>query len=1046
MQEVIENSRVAKAREQAREQDAKQNADKIIQGLEALDESHANRAIWELIQNACDVSTECEVIIDFSNQLFKFSHNGKPFTPKQLNSLIKQVSSKSTVDENEVGQFGTGFITTHCFGRKVIIDTVLEDEGFFKVKEFEIDRNAADSNELKVKLKEQEENVYKILRDEPLQQEPSQQTSFTYIAESDYEKENIAKAQSSLEEVIPYVLVFNNKLKKVRIIYDTGAQRQYIKNLPEDIEGVWHTKIQMDSDTNTSVFTLKSEDEQTVVALPLSSLQEATPPSDNLSRLFIHFPLIGTQNWGSNFIIHSKRFAPAERRDGIYVRSNNPSRKEKEESNTKVIEEATQLIFQYLDRYSPEICNPIYFAPVHFEIGDDESPADKYYQTLKAQWVSKMVSLPLVETNCDSGRICPNQAVFLSSELITEDDETFDALYKLACEFYKDRLPVKSVCKEWTSTVCNWDDKVDFISFEGLCDRIASIGNLDAFDKAGLQAFYSYIKEQKRIELFSSYKLLPNTKGNFHNKEQLKNATRLPGELLDISYGLIEEESRSFIHPDFVLGFDFESFDKKSYYEKLKLLNSKYNDVGEIFPENIRNSYIRFCSIYANDQVEGTRRRLMPLICDFYDIEHREQFMPNPDDDKIEFDEVPLRGLIKNVLLDISKRPDEDSEFLNNYKDQLLFILITVFEQKALRDSVANLKVYPNQLGDFCILDELEVECPTFKGYADSEDIKDLYEEVVGTNIRSKLLHDDFVTLLNSEDRIYKGSTIGGEIEAELSDEKIEADSSKKKYKKNIISLLSGNKELENIFPVINSKKAEFMLSEITEGGIKDDVFSFLNLRHDQIKGLGKLIAKGGIDTLINKAETEILIKERQDYTLRMSQKIGLHIEKLIKESLEVDLQVDYVCPERLADVEVDGVQNGQDIIIKIDAKNFYFIEVKTRWSTNDSVRMSKNQLRQAYDEKDRYALCAINLGGNDKTIEEKLKIESLNEIMGKIRVLTNIGERVSSILEKAYEIKDSNKEFSVEISRGTVPQKLIDEGYSLPDFIDKLKEGLEKS
>src|SRR5947209_5138631 len=108
------------AKEESARADMKQHADKLIQGFEKLDESHGKRAVWELVQNACDLSDNCEIVIDFSKDLFSFSHNGKPFISRTLISLIKQVSSKSTENKNEVGQFGTGFITTHSFGKKFV--------------------------------------------------------------------------------------------------------------------------------------------------------------------------------------------------------------------------------------------------------------------------------------------------------------------------------------------------------------------------------------------------------------------------------------------------------------------------------------------------------------------------------------------------------------------------------------------------------------------------------------------------------------------------------------------------------------------------------------------------------------------------------------------------------------------------------------------------------------------------------------------------------------------------------------------------------------
>ncbi|MGH2644392.1 MAG: sacsin N-terminal ATP-binding-like domain-containing protein [Chitinophagaceae bacterium] len=143
--------------------DMKQHADKLIHGFEGDDHTHSRRAIWELVQNARDLSDDCEIEIAYTESDISFTHNGKPFTSNTLLSLIKQVSSKSddkftkTTDESEVpevGQYGTGFITTHAFGKRFVLNGSLHVAGntYITLKGFEVDRNAKSSPELASKL------------------------------------------------------------------------------------------------------------------------------------------------------------------------------------------------------------------------------------------------------------------------------------------------------------------------------------------------------------------------------------------------------------------------------------------------------------------------------------------------------------------------------------------------------------------------------------------------------------------------------------------------------------------------------------------------------------------------------------------------------------------------------------------------------------------------------------------------------------------------------------------------------------------------------
>lgn len=77
------------------------------------------RAIWEMVQNARDVSAgSCRIVFTRREKEFEFKHDGLPFTNYTLDSLILQTSSKVRMDIDQVGQYGTGFLTTHCLGRE----------------------------------------------------------------------------------------------------------------------------------------------------------------------------------------------------------------------------------------------------------------------------------------------------------------------------------------------------------------------------------------------------------------------------------------------------------------------------------------------------------------------------------------------------------------------------------------------------------------------------------------------------------------------------------------------------------------------------------------------------------------------------------------------------------------------------------------------------------------------------------------------------------------------------------------------------------------
>jgi HSP90 family molecular chaperone len=100
---------------------------KISQRLDSLPEidSISERWVWELIQNAKDAGSEfgkIKIKLDIYDDRLIFSHNGSPFTFKNLNSLAFHYSAKEDENHNDLqttGKYGTGFMVTYVISKKV---------------------------------------------------------------------------------------------------------------------------------------------------------------------------------------------------------------------------------------------------------------------------------------------------------------------------------------------------------------------------------------------------------------------------------------------------------------------------------------------------------------------------------------------------------------------------------------------------------------------------------------------------------------------------------------------------------------------------------------------------------------------------------------------------------------------------------------------------------------------------------------------------------------------------------------------------------------
>ncbi|WP_151707546.1 sacsin N-terminal ATP-binding-like domain-containing protein, partial [Acinetobacter sp. TUM15064] len=312
MQNINRNEILENAKTESELSDLKQHADKMIRGFESFNNFSSNRAVWELVQNACDLTTECEVVLDYKDG-FSFTHNGKPFTTKSFISLIKQVSGKYGEETNipEVGKYGTGFLTTHTFGRKFRINSTLEaNNTFFEIKDFLIDRSPKEWKTLSENIRTQKENVYELIQKGASLANPEIKTTFTFLPETDQERNYIAESSKDLEDYIPIVLTINDRLKKVKIVLnDSETSFERIKKIKvENDKGIelYKTTISKNG-TNKIIYSIIETDDQIEVILPINENLELFQFSERIARLFLYYPLIGSEDFGLNFVINCNK-------------------------------------------------------------------------------------------------------------------------------------------------------------------------------------------------------------------------------------------------------------------------------------------------------------------------------------------------------------------------------------------------------------------------------------------------------------------------------------------------------------------------------------------------------------------------------------------------------------------------------------------------------------------------------------------------------------------------------------------------------------------
>src|SRR5688572_7240783 len=104
----------------------------VLKHLHALEDKRSlvlSRWVWELLQNARDAASSAKPVavrVAMDDGTLRITHNGKPFALSEIAHLIYHGSTKQNLDDN-LGRFGSGFISTHLINREVRVRGLLAD-------------------------------------------------------------------------------------------------------------------------------------------------------------------------------------------------------------------------------------------------------------------------------------------------------------------------------------------------------------------------------------------------------------------------------------------------------------------------------------------------------------------------------------------------------------------------------------------------------------------------------------------------------------------------------------------------------------------------------------------------------------------------------------------------------------------------------------------------------------------------------------------------------------------------------------------------------
>ena len=313
-------------------------AQAVFKHLDRIEDNRAAlgaRWIWELLQNARDAATRqgVRIWIRVTQTEFRFEHDGKPFASEEIAHLVYHGSTKIE-DFEDIGQFGSGFLTTHLLSRIVRVAGRLEDSNRFG---FSLDRSGGTVEQLRDAM-DRSWTAFEQSVVSP-HSAPDSTTSFAYEITEPRGRQLAEAGLEDLRRCGPLSLAFCPEIS--HIVVETSSGNWNLSRNSRGEDGVLSFQYSEDGQALSRFVAVAEGEDECCAALQLSTSEsglQVDPAQVTAAKLFILFPLIGSERMGLPATVNSRRFKPREDRDGIVLAGDSPGAHE----NRRLLEESVR--------------------------------------------------------------------------------------------------------------------------------------------------------------------------------------------------------------------------------------------------------------------------------------------------------------------------------------------------------------------------------------------------------------------------------------------------------------------------------------------------------------------------------------------------------------------------------------------------------------------------------------------------------------------------------------------------------------------------------
>lgn len=583
----------------------KQAADKIRQILSAIRNnpaSSAKRWVWELMQNAKDIPNDfgkVSIEIELASETeLRFKHNGNPFKINNITGLIRQVSSKSSTNEEEgtTGKFGTGFICTHLLSDVIDVKGILEYKGYRSFT-LTLDRSGIRSEDLVPRIK----NIERVFLEPDLhfpivdnykdnRKENAFDTVFIYHLTTNEKFKSAVAGLDDLINTLPITLVSQDKIKQVHVIDRVrNTDVTYVCESVKLDDKVTFSEIKINSDVKqflsyiSNEVALSTEVKRTENGYIIIKRDKKQPV------LYRDFPLIGSEEFYFPYTLNGFKLNPTEKRNSIPL--NGEDNWEANE-NRGIIDNAVEVSLKfnewlinhnasnrYLLAYSPKPKPDAEY---------DEDVALPWINKLQFDWRTHLLEQELVESK--GGIFFKVKDISVPSFPNGVSSEFFSLLD--GHYFGRGHLPISEHQEGWLKIINAqpkaWtlhlkyekdDFLIDLSNAKNVTGLASKINKSREETISWLNKVYKFLIEQNMLNEFDKYAIIPNQKGDFKFLKDLYSdyTSRIPFILKEI-YNSVNQDNATVQHLLIDADIDAIVFGNTLRTFSMKEMNDKLNE------------------------------------------------------------------------------------------------------------------------------------------------------------------------------------------------------------------------------------------------------------------------------------------------------------------------------------------------------------------------------------------------------------------------------------------------------------------------------------